>query len=289
MATPICALAACNCSSAARMSGRCSISCDGRLTGRSVGRCRSASLNVWRGPSFGKMPASAASRSRCCASALRSGGSVALRLRQRRFLRRHVAAVGVARFELLAEDVEHLGVDRDELVGGLDLPAQRGFGDGGDHDVRAQRQIGRLDLKTLVVGLRLQRLNGAAVETPDVERVRHADLRGVERERVGARIEDRRERAGSPLVRRIEVGRAPAERTCPPARRPPACAARSVGHRRLQRGIVVQRALEQRVERRRSEQRPPFVRKCRRPTAKRCGWPVGASVDEVRGASGSLV
>ena len=43
---------------------------------------------------------------------------------------------------------------RDELVGGVDLAAQRGLGDGGDHHVGGQRQIGRLDLKALLVGLR---------------------------------------------------------------------------------------------------------------------------------------
>ncbi len=46
VAMPIWALAECNCSSAARTSGRCSISCDGRLTGRTAGKCRSASLNI---------------------------------------------------------------------------------------------------------------------------------------------------------------------------------------------------------------------------------------------------
>jgi hypothetical protein len=38
VATPIWALAECNCSSAARTSGRCSMSCDGKLTGKSAGR-----------------------------------------------------------------------------------------------------------------------------------------------------------------------------------------------------------------------------------------------------------
>ena len=108
------------------------------------------------------------------------------RLRQRGLLRRHVGAIGIARVELAAENVEHLGVGRDQLVGGLDLPAQRGFGDGGDHDIGAQREIGRLDLKTLIVGLCFKRLNGAAVETPNIERVGHPDLRSVQGEGVRA-------------------------------------------------------------------------------------------------------
>ena len=76
------------------------------------------------------------------------------RLRQRRLLGRDVGPIGIAQRQLALQDVEHLGVGRDQLVGGLDLAAQRGFGDGRDHDVCRQRQIGGLDLEALVVGLR---------------------------------------------------------------------------------------------------------------------------------------
>ena len=179
-------------------------------------------------------------------------------LRQGGFLRRHFAAVGVARFELLAEDVEHLGVDGNELVGGVDLAAQRGLGNGGERHVRGERQIGRLDLKALRVGLRRERLDGAAVETPDVEGIRHLDLRGMEREDVGARRRDWCQRGGGALVGWIEVGLDQRkEFTLLSVHLFSGCAQRR--YRRLQRRIVVQRTLDQGVERGRFESGPPSL------------------------------
>ena len=102
----------------------------------------------------------------------------------------------------------------------------------------------------------MQRLDGAAVETPDVEGIRHPDLRGMEREDVGARCRDRRQGGGRALVGRIEVGLDQRkELTLLGVNLLPGGAQR--GDRRLQRRIVVQRALDQSVERGRSEPRPP--------------------------------
>ncbi len=47
-------------------------------------------------------------------------------------------------------------------------------------------EIGRLDLEALHVGQRFEQLDGAAIEAPDVERVGHQDLRGIEIEDAGA-------------------------------------------------------------------------------------------------------
>ena len=87
------------------------MSCDGTLTGRSAGRCRSASLNDCRGPSVGKGAGQRRQQIALLGERLAQRRQRRPDLRQRGFLRRHFAAIGVARFELLAEDVEHLGVD----------------------------------------------------------------------------------------------------------------------------------------------------------------------------------
>ena len=76
-ATPICALAARQVSSAARMSGRCSTSRDGKLTGSSSGSCSDARSNVSVGWLDGNWPVKAASRLRCWASCFSNGGRVA--------------------------------------------------------------------------------------------------------------------------------------------------------------------------------------------------------------------
>ena len=68
------ALAACRLASAARMSGRRSTRLEGRPTGTSSGSCRAEISMVPAGPSDGKRPPSAASRSRSWASCFCSGG-----------------------------------------------------------------------------------------------------------------------------------------------------------------------------------------------------------------------
>ena len=109
-----------------------------------------------------------------------------LGLRQRRCLHGDIAAVAQAVVQPALQEVEHFAVDRDQLIGGLDLAAQRGLGDRRDHHVRCQRQIGRLDFEALHVGERLQRFHRAPIEAPDVERVGDLQLRGIEIVDVGA-------------------------------------------------------------------------------------------------------
>ena len=181
-----------------------------------------------------------------------------LGLRQRRFLHGDVAAVAQALVQPALQQVEHFAVDRDQLIGGLDLAAQRGLGDRRDHDVRCQRQIGGLDLEALHVGERLQRFHRAPIEAPDVERVGDLQLRGIEIVDVGAGRRHRRQRSRSLIARRIEIGLHQrkefallgVDRLLRGAQR---------RHGRLQVGIVGDRSLDQRVERGRLEHRPPFL------------------------------
>ena len=76
-ATPINALAACICSSAARMSGRCSSNVEGSDKGNSVGNFKELSLNLGVDASSGNLPVRAFNRSRCSASCFSNGGRVA--------------------------------------------------------------------------------------------------------------------------------------------------------------------------------------------------------------------
>ena len=80
-------------------------------------------------------------------------------LRERGFLRGNFHFGYDAGAQLIAEHMEHIGFNLDELIGGGNLAAQRGFLNGRDHDVRRQGEIGRLELEALVVALRLQRFH----------------------------------------------------------------------------------------------------------------------------------
>ena len=82
-----------------------------------------------------------------------------LRGRDFRFLRQHVGAVGGAGLELIAHDVELVALGLDDLLGRLDLPAQRRFLDRRRYDIRGQRQIGRFKLEALIFGERRVRLD----------------------------------------------------------------------------------------------------------------------------------
>ena len=79
-----------------------------------------------------------------------------------------------------------LCIGGDELLGRCDLPTQRSFLNGGDHDVRRQREISGLDREALRIGKRLLRLHRSSIEPPDVERVGDKELRGIEVENLRA-------------------------------------------------------------------------------------------------------
>src|SRR5215472_4220145 len=59
-------------------------------------------------------------------------------LRKLSFLRSDVKPGGVTLFKLGAKGLKHVRVDVHELAGGLNLPAQGSFLDGGGGDVRAE-------------------------------------------------------------------------------------------------------------------------------------------------------
>ena len=117
------------------------------------------------------------------------------------FLQRDVVAVGVARTKLRLQGVEHLGIDCNELVGGVDLAAQSRFVDRGDDDIRRQRQIGRFDLELLIIGQRLEGFDRPAIKAPDVEGVGDLKLRRIQGERIGAAVENRGDRAAGSACR----------------------------------------------------------------------------------------
>jgi hypothetical protein len=71
--------------------------------------------------------------------------------------------------------------------------------------VRGERQVSRLNLEALVVGLCLEGFDRAPVKTPNVQRVGHLHLRCIKSEDVGAGGGDRSQGTGGPLVGWIEV------------------------------------------------------------------------------------
>ena len=75
-ATPMRALAECRLASAARTSGRCSISAEGKLTGTLRGNWNDAMVNVSTSSWLGKPPINATSRCRCWINCLCSAGNV---------------------------------------------------------------------------------------------------------------------------------------------------------------------------------------------------------------------
>ena len=197
-------------------------------------------------------------RSRCLRQRLAQRRQRRLGLRQRRLLCREIAAIGVAQVQLALQRVAHLGVDRDDLNGRIDLAAQRSLGDGRDHEVRRQRKIGRLDLKALHVGKGFERFDRPPIEAPDVERVSHRQLRGIELENAGAGGGHRSEYRRGALVCRIEVGLDQREELS--LLRVNALLRRTQRRqRRLQVRIILQRLLDHGVQLPRFEQRPPLV------------------------------
>ncbi len=109
-----------------------------------------------------------------------------LRLRKLRLLGEHVGARHGAELELALHDGELTLLRGDDLVGGRDLRAQRRFANGRGHDVRRQREMGAFELILLVIDEGGEPLDLAASAAEHVERIRHADIRVVEREQAGA-------------------------------------------------------------------------------------------------------
>ena len=171
MATPTWALAECRFASAARTSGRCSTSRDGRLSGRSCGSVRSLSSKRSSTRVAGQLAGQRGEEIALLGQRLferRQGG---LGLGECRLLAGDVGAGNRAQALLLAQDVERLALGGDDAPGRLDLGAQRGLLDGRGDDVGGQRQIRRLELEALRLGQRLERFGGPTVGAEQVERV----------------------------------------------------------------------------------------------------------------------
>src|SRR5262249_58234905 len=94
------------------------------------------------------------------------------RLRQRGFLQSDVIAIGKSGVELTPDGFEHLLIDRNDLFGRFDLPAQRSFSDYRNNKIGGERQVGGFSLEALHVGQGVERFHRAPVEPPDVERLR---------------------------------------------------------------------------------------------------------------------
>ena len=178
-------------------------------------------------------------------------------LGQRRFLGQHVGARGAAQVELAAHHAERVLEDADDVLGGVDLRLQRGEVDRRDHDVGGERQIRRLELEALHLGQRLLRFDLAAHAAEHVGRVGDVERgRGDAVHDGRTRLALRRQRGE--LLLALAVGRKRREQRAllgikVLARLAERCL------RGVDVGIGLQGFLDQRVELRRVEERPPFA------------------------------
>ena len=123
-AIPIWALAECRFSSAWRTSGRCSTSCEGRLTRQFLRQLQTRKLKL-----FGQVLVGESARQRSQQVTLlrqllqqrRQGGGD---LRELRFLRCHVELARISLRILVPQNLQHVGVDGDEFMGRVNLPPQ---------------------------------------------------------------------------------------------------------------------------------------------------------------------
>ncbi len=91
-----------------------------------------------------------------------------LRLRQGRFLSRHIETCGRTVFELPPHDFEGAGIGADDTFDGGDLVPYRRLLDRGGDQVGCKRDIGCLELEPLGVRLCLERFHRAPVAAEDV-------------------------------------------------------------------------------------------------------------------------
>src|SRR5258708_1931801 len=121
---------------------------------------------------------------------------VRARLRELRALREHVRARNGAEFELLLDQLQLAFLRIDDIARRPDLLAQRRLAERGGRDVPRQRKVGGLDLETLEVYARLQRLELAPRATRDVDGIGHVDRSVVQIEDAAGdrRIAERRAR-----------------------------------------------------------------------------------------------
>src|SRR6266581_5195 len=182
---------------------------------------------------------------------------VRARLRKLRALREHVRARNGAELELLLDQLQLALLRIDDIARRTDLLAQRRLAERGGRDVPRQRKVGGLDLETLEVYARLQRLELAPRATRDVDGIGHVDRSVVQVE-------------GADGAGRIAEGRAGNTLASPRQARVDARVEHRVlgvqvllglAERGLRRGetrMAAERGTHQPVELGRTEERPPF-------------------------------
>ena len=99
-------------------------------------------------------------------------------LRERRFLGDEIQTAGVAFGVLISQDFDHVGIEVDELMGGIDLRLNSSQFDCGHNHIGGERGVGGDHLEADALFRRLHRFHGAAVRAEDVGRIGDADLRG---------------------------------------------------------------------------------------------------------------
>ena len=172
-------------------------------------------------------------------------------------LRQHCGLGGAPQLELLLQHVELPRLDVDDVLGRRDLGAERGLGHGGDHHVRGEGEIARLELEALIFLLRLEQLGLPPDAAENVERIGYVE--GRRRKAEGGRgARDAEGGPGNLLARGRGVGRH--------ARKEGALLRNYVllglaerCLRRLEARVGRERFADQRVERLRMEERPPLA------------------------------
>jgi hypothetical protein len=163
------------------MSGRWRVSSEGRLTGNSPGRVKSARVNSGKAAVAGGWPARVASRCRFWSSLQAQRRQSGARLFHLGLQRQDVPFGGRAQRQALAGQPQLFFLGRQDGRAGLDLPGQLRLNDGRGDQIADQGQARRFELVALMLGLRRQGLQRAPVAAGEVEVVtyRHAGVEQV--------------------------------------------------------------------------------------------------------------
>ena len=136
----------------------------------------------------GNLPARTARRWRVWASRFSSGGRAArVWAREARWASTSVRAIPPSS-NCFSTNASSVFLRREDLPRRLQLPAQGSLLEGRGHDVGRQGEAGALELETLEVDLRLQRLQPAACPPEQVEGVRDVHRGVVQGERVDLEV-----------------------------------------------------------------------------------------------------
>jgi len=104
-----------------------------------------------------------------------------LHLRQRSVLRQYIGFGNRAKVEFATSYIERLALQRNDLLGGLDLRAITRSLNSSAHNVRHKRQVGGVILVAAYIHQRLQRFNLPAIGAKQIRHQRDTQLRRVQR------------------------------------------------------------------------------------------------------------